>query len=547
MSRLFFISSALRSVLDLDRLLRMVLTAVTMSDGMGFNRAILFFVDEQRNVLRGKMGVGPANPEEAWRIWDDLSHRHRTLDDIMQEIATTPIRKDSFLERVAEGIEIPLDAETALSLAVREKRSFNIRDARIDTLSDAVLIQQLGTEAYAVVPLVSRDRVIGLIWVDNFFNRKPVTDEDMQFLASFSNHLASAIENARLFEQVTMAEQQLENIFESMSDMVYFNSKDYEIRSINKAVSNKLGLRPSEIIGRKCYEVFHGMNEPYRKCPHHKTVMTKKAYVEELEDPHLGGTFLTSSSPIFDSTGEFIGSVHVVRDITELRNLREKLVMAEKMAALGEVAAKVAHEIRNPLVSVGGFAKRLENKLEGNLKEYAGIIVREVTRLESILKEILGFVKEVRLTRETVSPNALAEDVIRLMQSEMEERGVFLRKELGELPDIFVDPNRMKEAVVNIMTNAIQALSGRGTITVRTYAAGEHAVIEVEDTGRGIPETERPFIFNPFFTTKQSGTGLGLSITHRIVQEHGGRIEVQSEADKGSIFRIFLPIKEEET
>jgi PAS domain S-box-containing protein len=368
----------------------------------------------------------------------------------------------------------------------------------------------------------------------------------MQFLASFSNHIASAIESARLFEQVTMAEQQLENIFESISDMVYFVSKDYEIKNVNRAVSEKIGRPQSEILGKKCYEIFHGMNEPLQKCPHHKTVSTKKAYIEELDEPHLGGTFLTSSSPILDSSGEFIGSVHVVRDISELKNLREKLVMSEKMAALGEVAAKVAHEIRNPLVSVGGFAKRLEKKLEGNLKEYAGIIVKEVARLESILKEILGFVKEARLSREYINFNVLVDDVLQLMASDIEERGIVIVRDYNPSPDIYIDPHRVKEAIVNIVSNAIQSITGSGSVYITTYIEKNDAVLEIRDTGRGIPEADLPFIFNPFFTTKSSGTGLGLAITHRIIQEHNGRVEVETTVDKGTIFRVFIPIKEGE-
>lgn len=544
-SRLFFISSAMRSTLELDRLLRMILTAVTISDGMGFNRAILFLVDESKNVLKGVMGVGPASTEEAWKIWDDISIKHKTLNDVMQEIATSPLNKGSFLEKLTVGIEISLEEDGALVRAVKEKKSFNITDVREEPLSDTVLIQQLGTQAYAIVPLISRDRVIGLIWIDNYFNKKPIVEEDMQFLESFSNHIASAIESARLFEQVTMAEQQLKNIFESISDMVYFVSKDYEILNINRAVSLKIGMPPSEIIGKKCYEIFHGLHEPSEKCPHHKTVNTKKAYIEELEEPHLGGTFLTSSSPIFDSAGEFIGSVHVVRDISELNILRKKLVMSEKMAALGEVAAKVAHEIRNPLVSVGGFAKRLEKKLQGNLKEYAGIIVKEVTRLEDILKEILGFVKEVRLSRENISLNVLVDDVLKLMASDIRDRGIVLMLDYGPSPELFIDPHRVKEAIVNIISNAIQAITGSGSIYIRTYTENNNAVLEIQDTGRGISEEDRGFIFNPFFTTKPSGTGLGLAITHRIIQEHNGSIEVESEVDKGTVLKIILPIKGE--
>jgi PAS domain S-box-containing protein len=545
LSRLFFISSAMRGTLELDKLLRMVLIAVTMSDGMGFNRAILFLLDESKNVLKGAMGVGPGSPEEAWKIWDELSLQKKTLNDIMQEVIAGPLKSDAFLDRLTVGMEIPLDEETVLARAVKEKKSYNVTNVRDEALSDTILIQQLGTQAYAVVPLISRDKVIGIIWVDNYFNRKQITDEDMTFLTSFSNHVASAIENARLFEQVKMAEQQLENIFESMSDMVYFNSKDYEIKSVNKAVCSKLGVSPAEIIGKKCYEVFHGMKGPYEKCPHHKTVSTKKAYIEELDDPYLGGTFLTSSSPIFDLTGEFIGSVHVVRDISELKSLREKLVMAEKMAALGEVAAKVAHEIRNPLVSVGGFAKRLEKKLDGNLREYAGIIVKEVERLEDILKEILGFVKEVRLAREVVNLNSLLDGVMKLMESGLEDRGIMVTRDFKLQAEVFVDSNRVKEAFVNILSNAVQSISGSGSVSVSTYSKGRDAIVEVRDTGKGIQEEEIPFIFNPFFTTKPSGTGLGLAITHRIIQEHSGTIEVESEVGKGSVFRVFIPIKEE--
>ncbi len=546
LARLFFISSAMRGTLELDKLLRMVLVAVTMSDGMGFNRAILLFYDEEKNVLKGTMGVGPASPEEAWRIWDELSYQHKSMEEIMQEVMTNPLEKDSFLDRLSMGIEIALDEDTIMTRAVREKKYYNVKDVREEPLSDTILIQQLGTQAYALVPLISRDKVIGIIWVDNYFNRKEITDEDMNFLASFSNHVASAIENARLFEQVKLAEQQLENIFESMSDMVYFNSNDYVIKSVNKAVCSKIGLPASEIVGKKCYEVFHGTHEPYKKCPHHKTVMTKKAYIEELEDPHLGGTFLTSSSPIFDLNNEFIGSVHVVRDITELKSLQSKLVMSQKMAALGEVAAKVAHEIRNPLVSVGGFAKRLEKKLDGNLREYATIIVKEVSRLEQILREILGFVKEVRLSRETVSLNSIVDDIIMVMASDTEDRGISIVRDYAEGVEVFVDLNRVKEAIMNIMTNAIQSLPGAGEISIRTYVRDSYAVLEVRDTGTGIAEADLVSIFNPFFTTKASGTGLGLAITHRIIQEHNGLIEVESDVGKGSLFRVFIPMKEVE-
>lgn len=544
LSRLFFISSAMRGTLDLERLLRMVLTAVTMSDGLGFNRAILFLVDEAKRVIKGAMGVGPASPEEAWKIWEKLSIEKRTLHDIMRDIETGPLRKDSFLDRLSVGMEITMDDDTVLVRTVRDKKAINVLDVKEEQSSDAILVQQLGTQAYATVPLISRDKVIGVLWVDNFFTRRLITDEDMKFLTGFADQVASAIESARLFEQVSRAEAELENIFKSISDMVYITDKDYTIKNINKAVVEKIGKPQEEIIGKKCYKIFHGMDVPWTDCPHHKTVQTRQAYIEEIDDKYLGGTFLTSSSPVFDMDGEFYGTVHVVRDITELNNLRVKLASAERMAALGEVAAKVAHEIRNPLVSVGGFARRLEKKLDGDLKGYANIISKEVGRLEDILKEILGFVKEVRLARERIDINKLVEEVIFLSQSVAKDKGISFVKELAITPLIFIDPNRVKEALINIVNNAIQAITDKGTITIKTYTSDNYLVIEISDTGPGIEEKDLPFIFSPFYTTKASGTGLGLAITNRILEEHKGKIEVSSTLGKGTTFRVFLPLKE---
>jgi PAS domain S-box-containing protein len=541
LSRLFFISSAMRGTLELDKLLRMVLTAVTMGNGLGFNRAILFLIDEDKNILKGAMGVGPMNPMEAGQIWERVGKK--TLSEIIHEIEVSPLKKDSFFDRLSIGMGIPLSEETILTKTVKEKKLFNIHDVKKEPLSDVILIQQLGTEAYAVSPLISRDKVIGVIWVDNHFNKRPIAEEDMRFLSGFSNHIATAIESARLYEQVALAEQELENIFESISDMVYFINKDYVLKSINKAVSKRLGKPAEEIIGKKCYEVIHGMNGPMAECPHHKTIETGKAFVEEVEDHHLGGTFIFSSSPIFDTAGEFIGTVNVVSDITELKNLRERLIMAERMAALGEVAAKVAHEIRNPLVSLGGFAKRLEKKLDGNLKEYADIIAKEVERLEGILNEILSFVKETRVIKEITDSARIIEEVISLAKSDLEDRNIVFVREIDERIEMYIDPNRMKEALLNILKNAVQAVGSNGTIFIKTYIKDNTAVVEIKDTGAGIAEEDLPFIFDPFFTTKKTGTGLGLAITHRIVEEHTGSIEVESKPGAGSTFRVFIPLK----
>jgi PAS domain S-box-containing protein len=556
LSRLLFISSTMRGTLELDRLLRMVLTAVTMGDGLGFNRSMLLLVDESSNVIRGAMGVGPANHDEAWEIWSRLSMENKDINTIMQEIELGPLSKDSLIDRLCCGIDVNLDDDTVLTRAVKEKKPFNVTDVRTEPLSDPVLIQQLGTMAYAVLPLISRNKVIGVLWVDNLYSRKPITDHDMNILKGFTDQIASAIENLRLFEHVTQAEQELENIFESISDLMYINGRDYSIKKINRAVAEKIGKSPDEIIGRKCYEIFHGMESPWELCPHHKTIATNQPFVGEVDDPNLGGTFLISSSPLFDKNGELTGTVHIARDVSEIKKLKEKVASVERMAALGEMAAKVAHEIRNPLLSIGGFARRLEKRLDSDLREHAKIIVDEVRRLEGILNNTLSFVKSSVTERREVAAADLINDISTLLEPTVNDRGNVLSKEVDHAVTMLINYDRFKEAILNLIGNANHATEN-GVITIKVYsesvfsspdllghrAEEKEAVIEIKDTGHGIREEDLNRIWDPFFTTRPTGTGLGLSITKRIIEEHAGRIEVESKVGDGTVFRIYLPLK----
>jgi PAS domain S-box-containing protein len=555
LTKLFFISSAMRETLDLDKLLRMVLTAVTVGDGLGFNRAMLFLVDDTGEALKGVMGVGPSTHDEAWEIWSRLSMEQKSLKALLEDIMEGPSRKDSHMDRLSCGMEIPLDAGCYLTRSVVEKRPYNVLDAFSDPASWPPLSQLTGTFAYAVVPLVSRNRVIGVLWVDNHFSKRPITERDMEFLKGFTDQMASAIENAQLFEHVARAEQELENIFESISDLVYFSDGDYRIRKINKAVVTKIGRPPEDIIGKRCYEVFHGMNEPWTKCPHHKTIMTGKSWVEEVQDRHLGGTYLISSSPLFDKAGALLGTVHLARDVSEIQKLRQKVASSERMAALGEMAAKVAHEIRNPLLSIGGFARRLEKRLDGDMKDFSRIIVEEVRRLEGILNSTLSFVKSGESEKKEVDADEFIESILMFLDPAANDKGNVLVKEVRRPLRLCINPDRFKEALLNLLTNANQA-TDRGRVTVRAYRTVQapsgvprgqvlpETVLEIEDNGAGIREEDIDRVFDPFFTTRTAGTGLGLSITKRIIGEHGGRIEVKSNVGKGTIFTIFLPTAE---
>ncbi|MBI4838406.1 MAG: PAS domain S-box protein [Nitrospirae bacterium] len=187
LSKLFFINSVVRSTLELNALLRMVLTVVTMSDGLGFNRAVLFLVDESKNVLKGEIGVGPASYEDAGHIWGSLEGK--SLETMIEEIEGGVFRTDTYLNEVSKHLVIDLNTEGILSKCIKEMSPINVTGASENPLAEPVLIQELGTEAFGVIPLITRNKAIGLIWVDNLFTKRAIKDEDLHFLMGFTSHI----------------------------------------------------------------------------------------------------------------------------------------------------------------------------------------------------------------------------------------------------------------------------------------------------------------------------------------------------------------------
>ena len=234
---------------------------------------------------------------------------------------------------------------------------------------------------------------------------------------------------------------------------------------------------------------------------------------------------------------------------SELRAVQEQLIQGEKMAVLGEMAAQVAHELRNPLVSVGGFAQRLAKLDIGNERasEYAAIIAREVRRLEEMLGNILAFSRKQLICLEPCSLNEVVADALELETELRQAAGIALQLEVvAPLPEVVGDCRQLRQVILNLLANARQAMPRGGTLTVRAdmcMLRGEEAVaVEVEDTGGGVPPEIIRNIFNPFFSTHPKGTGIGLSISHRIIEQHHGEIEVFN-GEAGACFIVRIPLK----
>jgi signal transduction histidine kinase len=233
-------------------------------------------------------------------------------------------------------------------------------------------------------------------------------------------------------------------------------------------------------------------------------------------------------------------------DQKEIQQLNELLYRNEKLAALGEVSSKIAHEIRNPLTALGGFARRVLKSPHVTVddREAVEIIVRETGRLERILNDQLAFVRSARLQLAPTSLNSLVREVQALIRQQLESRRATLRLQLEPgLPIAQLDADRIRQVLVNLLMNAVEALESSGTVQVTTRSEGESVELEVANTGPPIDPEVAQKLFMPFTTTKQEGTGLGMAVVHQIVVEHHGTIQVRSNPAWGGIFVIRLPLQ----
>jgi len=235
------------------------------------------------------------------------------------------------------------------------------------------------------------------------------------------------------------------------------------------------------------------------------------------------------------------------RKMEALKNTQAQLVQSAKLAAIGELAAEVAHELNNPLTCILGFSKLLlkNTTLDDRARCDLTTIVAEAQRARGIVRDLLNFAHQTEAHRKKADLNRAVQDALALTRQYLEKSGVVIEENYdADLPPISLDVNRMKQVFLNLITNAAQAMPQGGTLTITTSRVGSEAFVRISDTGEGIQPEHLDRIFEPFFTTRPvgQGTGLGLSVSLGIVQVHGGRIEVESEIGQGATFTVWLPV-----
>lgn len=429
----------MQGTLHIDRLLHLILTCVTAGTALGFNRARLFLLDKERDVIYGKMAVGPSSYEEAVKVWSEIASKYENLESLIRA-AENKYQEDTPLHTLTQLMVYSLADENEIIVScVKNKKIIWGKNAFHDHTMNKNFVNVIGADEFVCVPLIAREEAIGVICVDNLYSKKPITEDQVQMLVTVASRAALAIENAAAY-----------------------------------------------------------------------TKLEEK--IKQLEDA------------------------------------QERLIRSERLAVIGNMAAYIAHEIRNPLVTIGGFARtisRISNQ-DNHVRQSAGIIIEEVNRLEKILANITDFGKPLKPAKDVFQVNELLENTCSLMRPYFKSSNIqLIRKFNTSVPPVIMDSTQIKQVFVNLMKNAVESMLDGGSLTLETMVEDEYVKVDVIDTGKGMSADTIQRAFEPFFTTKADGTGIGLAVSKKIVDEHGGSIKVKSSGRSGTTFSVYLPIKTE--
>ncbi|MFH0880985.1 MAG: ATP-binding protein [Lentisphaerota bacterium] len=348
-------------------------------------------------------------------------------------------------------------------------------------------------------------------------------------------------------EELQQMSSRLHCILESLADGVLVVNTHSHIERCNPAAEQLLGLPRSGIEGRPYIAVMNGLGNRQELADvleKGRTILDQQRSSVDIRGRRT--IVLASVAPIRAPTGSILGAVEVLRDVTQIRALEERVQHQKRMAALGEMAASVAHEIRNPLGTIEGFARLLKHDLDlGGQPEpsrLASKIIEGAQNLNYVITNLLTYARPMSLQYEQFDTAVLLNSVREVLEGNATERQVNLQVNLpAERLDMQGDIRQLRQVLINLGRNAIEACAKGGHVSLDTATRDGSAVMTVSDDGCGIAPEDVSCIFDPFFTRKEGGTGLGLSLCHKIIEAHGGEITVNSKVGAGTILRVALP------
>jgi signal transduction histidine kinase len=459
------------------------------------------------------------------------------------------LQASSDTEDVVRGLRISSeDASAPATSGMRSLRAEIISQSADETAT-----------ALVTVPLRGTRRALGAIVCEGV---RVETGGELDLLDradELGRQLSSAIENMQLLDDVMRSRRELENTFDSISHLVAVSDTRGHIVHVNQAFASRAGRPREELLDCPITEhigpQLAAFIEQHRASP---KPPGDSAITCEVVDPVLKGPFMVTVTDLLDQDREPVGSVLVARDLTpqtrleaEREELRKRLGQTEKLAALGQFVAGIAHELNNPLQGVLGHLEllRTTGAFPKQLRREVWTIYREADRAAKIVRNLLVFAGSRRLARRSVSVNVVIQKVLSLRAAACRAQDIeVVRHYDDKLPRVQSDPLLLHQVFLNMVINAEHAIAatgapGRIEISTSVAASADRIVASVRDTGTGIPEATLSHIFEPFYTTKEvgQGTGLGLAIAYGIVQDHGGQIIAANHPDGGAVFTVEVP------
>jgi PAS domain S-box-containing protein len=412
-----------------------------------------------------------------------------------------------------------------------------------------------GAQCELAVPLISKNKLVGVLNVES---PQPgaFSQSDIEPLMILGRQAAIAIENAKLYDRLrkmTDGYRQLHEFndrsLKSVNLGVYTVDAALVITSWNQRMVEMSGVSAEAALGSKLVELFPNLIKEGVVDRLNQVLQSGTKAKLRLLHRQLDGTNRFQKrrlAPLFDEE-KIAGVVVIVEDITEFKRLLDQTIQSEKLAEVGRLTTGIAHEINNPLAMVAYATELLkrEKPLSNFQEEMLEKIEIEVERLKNLTGGLLSFSSSRDTQNRIVNLNDLIVEVLKLLRFELQRKSIEFNTEFGAIPVLTVDPNKIKQVLINLVMNATHAMQGQGEITVTTgINATGMLELQVRDTGPGIAPELQEEVFAPFFTTKPEGegTGLGLYICQNIIREHGGTITLESQLGEGSLFRVSFPV-----
>jgi two-component system NtrC family sensor kinase len=463
-------------------------------------------------------------------------------------------------EQRAQRMRMPIE-DTLAGQVVRTGKP-----VRLDKASaGAALKVKTGFLVRAIlqVPLTVGNSVIGVLAVDNQQSERTFSENDQYLLSALADYAAIAIDNARLYQEVKGSEERYRDLFANAYDLIFTLDRQLRIQSINKVGSAITGYSEDQLRGRPLREIanpdaWEAAEQRFADLLMGRGIQPFELQLRRHDDERV---LLEVSARLVNDRGR-ARSIHcIARNLTERRRLEEQLIHSEKLSAIGQLVAGVAHELNNPLTSISGYTQLMlrDSALRDDVRSDLKHINIQAERAARIVQNLLVFAREHKPERRMVNLNEEFRNTLSLRAYQLRVDNITVVNQIdSNLPLTVADPFQLQQVMLNLINNAHQAMTergGPGTLTLRTFVtalpAGDGGattppmvVLSVGDNGVGIPERDLKRIFDPFYTTKPvgQGTGLGLSICFGIVQEHGGRIWAESELGVGTTVYVALPL-----